>query len=195
MTAPIALSEQAKHGFGWAWGEDGISVQTRSGQTLAIPETVRDETLMLKRRMAPAPQAEIEQRNGQITWNGVAITPANTQCWLPRVAGQNLVAECWPGLYAYHHVSGEGWWLGKGHRPLWLADGNSLVFERTWDDGTHLLGSDVYWYDWHMRREVNLSAEIDDMVRRPSVSADGQWLAVDIEQNLYLAPLRWEAQP
>lgn len=127
----------------------------------------------------------------KILVGGNVINPSNQACWLPRVSpdGNKLSFECVSGLHVYDVQTQRRNFLGNGTNASWANDSQRLVYEITIDDGETVTASDIYLINADSTGKINLTADINAVARRPSLSADGTNLAVDIDGNIFVANL------
>jgi Tol biopolymer transport system component len=120
-----------------------------------------------------------------------AVSPATAECWLPVISpdGDKVVFECWEGLYVYRLSNQVLFFLDAGSSPRWGQESIYLVYEQTEDDGHVITRADALRIRYDGSEKQNLTANINALVRRPSLSHDGQHLAFDIQGNIFIADI------
>lgn len=77
------------------------------------------------------------------------------------------------GMYVCNSDGSDIKYLGVGVYPMWLPDGECLVFNRTTDDGARLTSSELIAVNVNTGKEVSLINRADIIPLKPSVSPDG----------------------
>lgn len=131
------------------------------------------------------------EHNAHITINGKPIHSEDMQCWLPKISpdGEKLCFECWDGLHIYDIAKENSLSLGKGTNAQWSQDSRYVIYEKTSDDGHEITSSDIFIANSDGTNVRNLTENTDEIVRRPSFSPDGKQVAVDINDNIFIADL------
>lgn len=83
--------------------------------------------------------------------------------------------------------------LGKGVYPMWLPDGESLVFNRTSDDGSRLTASELLAVNVNTGKTVTLVNKSDIIPLKPTVSPDGLKVAFEnvADAAIYVVNLKY----
>lgn len=78
--------------------------------------------------------------------------------------------------------------LGKGNRPKWSPDSNSIVYMITEDNGYEFISSDIYLIDADGSNKVNLTNSESVIEMTPSFSPDGKSILFENynEGSIYL---------
>lgn len=162
-------------------------VQDKQEVSVDISQYQQGMTGLAVAPTAPAPS--IYARDGRIWIDEETVSPATAQCWLPVVApdGDKVVFECWEGLYVYQLSNQVLFFLDAGSSPRWGQDSTYLVYEQTEDDGHVITRADAFRIRYDGSEKHNLTANLDALVRRPSLSHDGQHIAFDIQGNIFIA--------
>lgn len=86
-------------------------------------------------------------------------------------------------LYAMH-IDGSGLVdLGRGHRPHWAPDNETLVYMFTYDDGHKILASDIYAIKADGSENTRLTTTDEVLEMNPSWSPDGKTIAFDVMEE------------
>lgn len=83
--------------------------------------------------------------------------------------------------------------LGKGVYPMWLPDGENLVFNRTADDGSRLTASELLAVNVNTGKTVTLVNQSDIIPLKPTVSPDGLKVAFEnvADAAIYVVNLKY----
>lgn len=177
QTKPTVLSDAAEAGLHARWRSDGaillrarhageridlVIAGDRQARPVTLPAAVafsRDDRIYV----AAGDRGVVAIGTGD-RFFGVTIAPDGDL-----VAFQGLTT----GIYVYTRSTATLRRIGAGSAPAWSADGRSLVFERTEDDGHDIVASDLFRYDVATGIVHQLTATDDVIERRPSLAADG----------------------
>ena len=131
------------------------------------------------------------EQDSKIIWNQQTISPPLTQCWLPQLAPnqQQVVFECWIGMFVYVLDTQRLISLGKGVAPRWSADSQWLVFEDSKDNGTQVTQAEVVMVKADGSSRTVLTEDWAGLARRPALSADGEYVLFDDGKNVFLGHL------
>ncbi|SEH04601.1 hypothetical protein [Candidatus Venteria ishoeyi] len=132
------------------------------------------------------------QKNGKIVLDSNQISPKNIACFLPKISPNllSLSYECIDGsLYVYNIITKNTVLVGLGSNIKWSSNGMKLVYERPFDNGYEIISSDIFIVNIDGTNPVNLTDNIDLIVRRPALSHDGKKIATDIDGDIYIADL------
>ncbi|HID99627.1 MAG TPA: hypothetical protein EYP59_04975 [Thiotrichaceae bacterium] len=134
----------------------------------------------------------IVEKDGRIMMGEKTLSDPDTQCWLPALSpnGKNAHFECANGLYIYNGIKDKVIFLGTGTNARWARNSGQLVYEKTTDNGHDITGSDIYLVNYDGTNQVNLTSRFGGIARRPTLSADGKTVAMDIDGNIYTAQLK-----
>lgn len=108
-----------------------------------------------------------------------AVRAAEKIFFLPALSadGTRFAVECLDGhLYLGSTPGRELEDLGPGSYPSFVRQDEVLLFERTVDDGHHLLGADIFMMDLKTREIRPVTATPDALERRPRMAGDGHTL-------------------
>jgi hypothetical protein len=170
-----------------------VSVPTAHKQGIFFSRNAQGARLPLPgmRQSAANATPPIVEADGEIRVDGKSINPPGDICWLPRLSpdGLKLVMECWGGLYSYELKSAKLHFLDHGSSANWAVDSQRLAYEQTQDDGHRVTASEIFLINYNGSDKVLLSGDLDEIVRRPSLSPDNRQIAVDIGGDIYLADI------
>ena len=101
-------------------------------------------------------------------------------------------------------IYGKGMWMcnadgtdvkfiGTGVYPTWLPDGESVVFNRTTDDGSHLTSSELLAVNVNSGKTVSLVKKSNIIPLKPTVSPDGSKVAFEnvADAAIYVVTLKY----
>ncbi len=176
-----------------------VSTPTANQQGIFFSQSNQAKRLPLPgmRQSAANLTPPIVEDGGHITVNGKLAHPETEQCWLPQLSpdGSKLSMECWGGLFVYVLKTQQRHFLDAGTSASWAADSTHLVYEQTQDDGHSVTASDVFYINYDGSNKILLSGDLKDIVRRPSLSPDQRKLAIDINDDIYLADIQLSGAP
>jgi WD40-like Beta Propeller Repeat len=190
---PIFLCEG--NAFTAKWTEDGrIEIQDGNGNTLVYgPDGTLEST-----SPTPSDSDLVFAENDTIFSRDspgnapIPLTGNDDQYYNPTASpnGDNLLYEgLHTGLYmSSADGSGDPVNLGPGNNPTWLDDGSGFVFDRTSDDGHHLVEGDLVYVPSDLSEQVILddNGRISQM---PSVDPDGNTIYFESDGIIYTATL------
>jgi N-acetylmuramoyl-L-alanine amidase len=94
------------------------------------------------------------------------------------------------GLFVHELSTGRAWALGAGTQPRFDAGGRRLAFERCEDDGTALIGCELFIATLGQGAPRLQRVEgAPPLARYPALSPDGAWLAFELDGGVFVGRL------
>lgn len=129
------------------------------------------------------------EKEGHIFVNHRTVNFPQTECWLPMISpdARKISFECWQGIYVYDIEKNRTVYLGKGSSVSWFPNSQQLLYEIAEDNGVIITSADIILVNYDGSHPINLTANLDIIARRPSISPDNQQIAFDDGANIYVA--------
>lgn len=162
------------------YGPDGMLEEVRSTEHASASVFAQDDVIF--RRTSDGGSPEPLTGNEDRYFNPT-----------PSPDGDSIVYQgLYTGLYmANADGSGEPIYLGQGTNPTWLPDGSGVVFDRTQDDGHHLIAGDLMLLERGSLELSNLTEGDENLIgQRPAPGPDGGTIVFEAEGDIYIGSIR-----